>query len=439
MSHSKPYASPEPIEAPKSESISAKRRRVVLAATIGNTLEWYDFLIYGLLALTIAKLFFPTGSELSSLLLSMATFGVGLVMRPVGAIVLGIYADRAGRNAALSLSILLMALGTGLIAIAPTYETIGVWAPLLIVLARLLQGFSCGGEPGGAIALLAECAPERGRGLYASWQAASQAAGFVLGAVVTIVVTMSMSPEQLEDGGWRLPFVFGLFIAPIGYYIRTKLDEPEPFLKARHAASPAATDTLQGEARPMLTALGVSALFLVSAYILFVYMPIFAVRQLQLPFSEALSATIVAGSLVFALTPIAAAISDRIGRKPILQLAAIAYVLLTFPAFALLTAQPTLAFLTVAQAGFAVLLAMYGGPLVAVLAELFPTRFRATAVALAYNLTAAVIGGSGPLIVTWLVATTGDPRAPALYVTGAAVISGVALSWLRDRYMEPLR
>jgi MHS family proline/betaine transporter-like MFS transporter len=360
------------------------------------------------------------------------------VMRPVGAIVLGIYADRAGRNAALSLSILLMALSTGLIAIAPTYETIGVWAPLLIVLARLLQGFSCGGEPGGAIALLAESAPDRRRGLYASWQAASQAAGFVMGAAVTMVVTMSMSPEQLEAGGWRLPFVFGLLIAPVGFYIRSKLDEPELFLKARHVAGPAATDTLQGEVRPMLTALGVSVLFLVSAYILFVYMPIFAVRQLQLAFSDALSATIVAGSLVFVLTPIAAAISDRIGRKPILQLAAIAYVLLTFPAFALLTAQPTLALLTAVQAGFAVLLAMYGGPLVAVLAELFPTRSRATAVALAYNLTAAVIGGSAPFIVTWLVATTGDPRAPALYVTGAAIISGVALSWLRDRYLEPL-
>jgi MHS family proline/betaine transporter-like MFS transporter len=439
MSHSNPDASAEPIEPLTSESISAQRRRVVLAATIGNTLEWYDFLVYGLLALTIAKLFFPTGSELTSLLLSMATFGVGLVMRPVGAIVLGTYADRVGRNAALSLSILLMALGTGLIAVAPTYEAIGIWAALLIVLARLLQGFSCGGEPGGAIALLAESAPERRRGLYASWQAASQAGGFVLGAVVTLIVTSSMSPAQLEAGGWRLPFVFGLLIAPVGFYIRSKLDEPELFLKTYHVGSPVATDTLQREARPTLTALGISVLFLVSAYILFVYMPTFTVRQLQLPLSDALLATIVGGSVVFASTPVAAAISDRIGRKPMLQLAALAYLLLTFPAFALLTAQPSFALLTVVQAGFAVLMAMYGGPLVAVLAELFPTRLRATAVALVYNLTAAVIGGSAPVIVTWLVATTGDPRAPALYVTAAAVISGGALFWLRDRYMEPLR
>ncbi len=181
-----PGAKAQLIDAPASDAIRARRFRVVLAATIGNTLEWYDFLVYALLAVTIAKLFFPAGSELNSLLLSMATFGIGLVTRPVGAVVLGMYADRVGRKAALSLAIFIMALGTGLIAIAPTYEAIGIWAPLLIVFARLLQGFSCGGELGGAIALLVENAPERRRGLHASWQAASQSAGFLLGAVVTV-------------------------------------------------------------------------------------------------------------------------------------------------------------------------------------------------------------------------------------------------------------
>src|SRR5262245_10897849 len=194
----------------------AKRRRVILAATIGNTLDWYDFLIYGFMAGTIAKLFFPTESELASLLLSVATFGVGAVVRPVGAVVLGIYADRVGRKAVLTLTIFLMALGTGLIAVAPAYASIGIWAPGLIVISRLLQGFSCGGELGGATAILVENAPDVRRGLYASWQTASQAAGLLLGAMTTTLVSLSMTPAQFEAGGWRLPFAIGLIIVPVG-------------------------------------------------------------------------------------------------------------------------------------------------------------------------------------------------------------------------------
>jgi MHS family proline/betaine transporter-like MFS transporter len=434
-----PGAKTELIDAPASDAIRVRRFRVILAATVGNTLEWYDFLVYALLAVTIAKLFFPAGSELNSLLLSMATFGIGLVTRPVGAVVLGMYADRVGRKAALSLAIFIMALGTGLIAIAPTYEAIGIWAPLLIVFARLLQGFSCGGELGGAIALLVENAPERRRGLHASWQAASQSAGFLLGAVVTVTVTLTMTPAQIESGGWRWPFVFGLLIAPVGLYIRSQLQEPELFLKAREAARSAAmADTLRQEGRLAFLALGVSVLYVVSAYVLFVYMPTFAVRQLQLSFSSALLAPVAAACLNLLCTPVAAAISDRVGRKPMLQLATLAYLLLTYPAFALLTARPSVAVLTVVQLGFAVLMALYGGPVVAVLAELFSTRVRSTAIAVAYNLV-AMVGGFAPFVVTWLIAATGNPRAPAFYVIGAAVISGCALFWLRDRYMEPLR
>jgi MHS family proline/betaine transporter-like MFS transporter len=439
MSHNRLSATAGWNEAPISSSISAKRLRIVLAATIGNTLEWYDFLVYGLLAVTIAKLFFPAGSELTSLLLSMATFGVGVVMRPVGAVVLGIYADRVGRRAALSWAIVIMALGTGLIAVAPTYDTIGIWAPLLIVFARLLQGFSCGGEMGGAIAFLAENAPEGRRGLYASWQAASQNAGFLLAAIVTMVMTLSMTPAQIESGGWRWPFVLGLLIAPVGFYVRSKLHEPELFLKARDDRRPAAVaDTLQREARAALTALGVSVLYIVSAYVLLIYMPIFALRQLQLPFSAALQATVMASCLVVACAPIAGAISDRIGRKPMLQVATLGYLLLTYPAFAMISARPSIALLTVMQSGFALLMSIYCGPAVSVLAELFQTRLRSTAVAVVYNI-AAMAGGFAPVIVTWLITATGDPRAPAFYVIGAAVISGGALFWLRDRYREPLR
>ncbi len=429
----------EPIAAPAPTSSGAIRRRMVLAATIGNTLEWYDFLAYSFLSLTIAKLFFPTGDELSSVLLAVATFGIGLVMRPVGGLLLGIYADRVGRKAALTLTIFIMALGTGLIAVAPTYATIGIWAPLLVVISRLLQGFSCGGELGGATAILVESAPEGRRGLYASWQLTSQAAGFLLGAAVTMAVSLSMTSAQLEAGGWRLPFLLGLLIAPVGLYIRSKLDEPELFLKARQAVPAFSySNALMSHGRSLLAGIGVAVLFVVSAYILFLYMPTYAVRQLQLPFSQALLASTLAGCVLLVCSPIFAAISDRLGRKPLLVAAALTLALLTYPAFMLLAAQPSLPRLAVVQSCFAVLMAMYSSPAISVLAELFPTPLRSTAVALTYNLTVAVVGGTAQIIVTWLIAATGTPLAPAFYVIGAALISTASAMAIRDRFREPL-
>jgi MFS family permease len=221
---------------------SVPRQRVVLAATIGNTLEWYDFLIYGFLAVTIAKLFFPTEDEFTSLLLSVGTFGAAAVVRPVAGVVLGIYADRVGRKAALTLTIFTMGLGTGLIVLAPNYASIGIWAPVLMVSARLLQGLACGGELGGATAILVENAPDHNRGLYASWQTASQAAGLLLGSVVTMLVSSSMTPAQLEAWGWR----FGDLPCSVPLNSRDgapRFDTPRPVLaidKVRHVGQPVA-------------------------------------------------------------------------------------------------------------------------------------------------------------------------------------------------------
>jgi MFS transporter, MHS family, proline/betaine transporter len=421
-------------------SLSAAHRRAVFAATIGNTLEWYDFLIYGFLAVTIAKLFFPAENELTSLLLSVGAFGAAAVVRPVAGVVLGIYADRVGRKAALTLTIFMMGLGTGLILFAPTYASIGICAPVLMVSARLLQGFACGGELGGATAILVENAPDHSRGLYASWQTASQAAGVLLGAMVTMLVSLSMTQAQLEAWGWRLPFAFGLLIVPIGFYIRSKLKEPDAYLKAR-AETPILSfmGMLLGERRSLLTAIGIAVLYLACAYVLFVYMPTFAVRQLKLPFSQALIATMLASAVLFVCTPVIAAISDRYGRKPLLVVGASAFALLTYPAFVLITAQPSLPKLVAVQSGFALAMATYAGPAISVYAELFPTRLRSTAVSLVYGIAVVPIGGFAPLIVTWLIAATGNPTAPAFYVIGAATVSAVALLALRDRFREPLQ
>jgi MFS transporter, MHS family, proline/betaine transporter len=421
-------------------STSNTRRRAVIAATIGNTLEWYDFLVYGFLSLTIAKLFFPTGDELSSLLLAVATFGVGFVMRPIGAIVLGVYADRVGRKAALTLTIALMALGTALVTFAPTYDAIGIWAPLAIVAARLVQGFSCGGELGGATAILVESAPEGRRGLYASWQLASQLAAFVLGSVVNLTLSLTMTPAQLAAGGWRWAFAFGLLIVPVGLYIRAKLDEPELFLQARAAGpmSPLA-EAVRDHRRSMITAFCVAVLYTVAAYVLLLYMPTFAVRQLGLAFSDALIASTITGCIGLLLCPIAAAASDRFGRKSLLLGAAVALALSTYPALTLLVAYPSPWTLTLVQLSFGLLMVMYSSPVIAVLGELFPTRVRSTGVALTYNLAVASVAGFAHFIVTWLIAVTGNPVASSYYVIVAAIISIVALLGMNDRFRDPLR
>jgi MFS transporter, MHS family, proline/betaine transporter len=425
---------------PSEKSHSVARQRVILAATIGNTLEWYDFLIYGFLAVMIAKLFFPTEDELTSLLLSVGTFGAAAVVRPVAGVVLGVYADRVGRKAALTLTIFTMGLGTGLIALAPNYASIGIWAPMLLVSARLLQGFACGGELGGATAILVENAPDHRRGLYASWQTASQAAGILLGSIVTMLVSLSMTQAQLEAWGWRLPFAFGLLIVPVGFYVRSKLREPDAYLNAS-AEAPVFSFVrmLWSERHTLVIGVGISVLYLACAYVLFVYMPTFALRQLRLPFSQALIATAFASAIVLACSPLIAAISDRYGRKSLLVAGTLGFAILTYPAFVLITTQPSLYKLAAVQSGFALGMAAYAGPAISVYAELFPTHLRSTAVSLVYGIAVVLVGGFAPLIVTWLIAATGSPIAPAFYVIGAAAVSGVALLGMRDRFREPLR
>ena len=252
--------------APASRSLNT---RAVVAAVIGNALEWYDFTVFGFLTVVIAQLFFPAGNDYSSILLTTATFGVAFVMRPIGGIVLGLYADRAGRKAALSLVIGLMTLGILLLAIAPPYSAIGIGAPLMIVLGRLLQGFSAGGEFGSSTALLIEAAPFSKRGFYGSWQMASQAAALLLGAVVGALITRGLSPEALKSWGWRVPFIVGLIIGPIGFYIRRNLSDSEAFLLAQKTARRATLgEVFKSHSRDVLCGLGAVIALTVTIYVL---------------------------------------------------------------------------------------------------------------------------------------------------------------------------
>jgi MHS family proline/betaine transporter-like MFS transporter len=397
----------------------------VAAASIGNALEWFDFVVYGFFAVTMAKLFFPTGNETASLLLTFATFGVTYFMRPLGAIVIGSYADRKGRKAALMLTIALMMIGTAMIAAMPTYASIGLAAPLLILVARMIQGFSAGGEFGSATAFLAEQNPQR-RGFFASWQFASQGITTILATGFGATLAVLLNAEQMDSWGWRIPFVFGLLIGPVAYYIRRHVEETAEFRSMPASSAPLREALYDGKTR-MLVAFGAVVLCTVGMYTI-LFMPTYATRQLDLPASGGFLAGLLTGVIQALLIPLFGALSDRYGRLPIGFLSAGAVLIAVYPLFAWLAAAPTLGTLLVVQAILGVLLAAYMGGLAALMSELFPTRMRTTGLSISYSLGVALFGGFAPFINAWLIAATGSKLAPAMYLMVAAAISLGALA-----------
>jgi len=409
-----------------------QRRRAIVATVIGNGLEWFDFTVYSFFAVIIAKLFFPTGNELTSLLLAVATFGVGFFMRPVGGILLGIYADRVGRKAALSLTILLMAAGTTLIGLAPTYEQIGLFAPLIIVVARLLQGFSAGGEMGSATAFLTEYAPVKERAFYSSWIQASIGVAVLLGAAVGTFVTSSLSPEALASWGWRLPFLLGIIIGPVGYYIRHHLDETPTFLEAKDKTDSPLKEIISNFPRETLASFSMVILWTVCTYVLLFYMPTYSIKVLKLPQSTGFIAGMVGGLCIMVFAPVVGRIADRFGRRGLLSGAALLILLLAYPMFAYINAAPGLFSLLIFQLVFGILIATYTGPILAAFSELFPAKVLSTGLSVAYNLAVTIFGGFASFFITWLIAATGSTMAPAFYVMIAAAISFVGTRFVRE-------
>ncbi len=398
--------------------------RAILAASIGNALEWFDFVVYGFFAGTIAKLFFPAANETMSLLVTLATFGVTFFMRPFGALVIGSYADRRGRKAAFSLTIILMTLGTALIVVAPTYSSIGIWAPLLIVAARLVQGFSAGAEFGSATAFLAEQDPQR-RGFFASWQFASQGLTTVLATAFGVVLATSLTPEQMEAWGWRLPFLFGLLIGPVAYYIRQHIDETAEFKVATISTAPL-REALAGSKERLLISFGAVVLSNATMYMV-LFMPTYAARQLGLSASSGFIGGLLTGIVQVLLVPIVGSLSDRYGRLPIGFASAGAILVLIYPMFVWLAASPSLQTLVIVQIVIGVLLSGYTGGLPALMSELFPTRLRTTGLSVSYAFAAAIFGGFAPFISAGLIQVTGIKESPSFYVMFAAIISLTAL------------
>ncbi|SDQ83914.1 MFS transporter, MHS family, proline/betaine transporter [Paraburkholderia fungorum] len=433
-----PLAAASPHAASAAPLSKAVVRRIVFSSSVGNALEWFDFLVYGYFATIIAKQFFPMQDEWLSTLLAIATFGISFLMRPLGAVVLGIYGDRKGRKAALTLAIALMMVGTFAMAVMPPYASIGLAAPLLILLARLVQGFAVGGEFGSATAFMVEHSASR-RGYYASWQFASQGLAAITAAAFGSLLTAWLPPEQLNSWGWRIPFVFGLLVGPVGYYIRSHLDETPEFLamqKAREAREAAGERPAASEVKDasfanqwvnLLLAIGIVAQSTVGVYVLQLYMPMYAVKQLHMSAAASFAVVVLNGSLQFILSPVMGALSDRIGRIRIMLTTSILMGVLIYPMFAWLQSHPTIGSLMLLQAVAGIFKAAYSGPMPALMSEIFPTQVRSTGLSIGYSIGVTIFGGFAPTIVETFIHLTGDKLAPSYYVLLAAVLSGISL------------
>jgi MHS family proline/betaine transporter-like MFS transporter len=396
--------------------------RAVIAAVAGNGLEWYNFMLYGVFAAIIAKLYFPVSDQLTSLLLSLGTFAVGFFMRPLGGALLGMYSDKMGRKAALSLTIMLMCIGTAMIALMPTYAQIGIAAPLLLLLARLLQGFSTGGEMGNATAFMREYAPPGRTGFYVSWVYASSSLFIALGSAVGAIVSHGFSPADLEAWGWRVPFLLGLLIGPIGYLLRTRIADPPAHRQTHEPGGTPFRDVMTRHPKEALASGALITLSTICTYTLLIYTPIYTVRSLHLPQSAGFTATMVGTITAGALIPVVGHFVDRVGARVLLRVAPVLMIVLAYPMFALINAFPSLTTLLVYQVVFGMVIALYQGPILTGIGDMFPNRALATGLGLSDNIAVSVFGGTAAFMITWLIAVTGDTMMPAYYVMAGGIV-----------------
>lgn len=412
--------------------------RQILAAVIGNALEWYDFIVFGFFSTILAPLFFPNADENASLMLVFATFGAGFFARPLGGIILGIVADTKGRKIALQLVILIMTIAVGIIAFAPTYKTLGLVAPILILLARLLQGFATGGEFASSTAFLVELAPANQRGFYGSLQMMGQCLAVMLATIVGIIVTKHFSEEQITDWAWRIPFLAGLLIGPVGLFIRRHLDETPAFVEhskekqSKLAIIDGIRCNMKGTVGSFLTTISATIYF----YIILIYMPTFGKKEMGLNLDDVFLAE--ASGLVFLifLTPLIGWLSDKYGRIPFLRITNGLLLVFTYPLFYWALHDVTLIKFAVLQFCLTIFMSGMVGVLSTVLAEQFQTGIRSTGLAVAYNIAVMIFGGFAPLFVTSLISIFNTPIAPAYYVLFGAVTGLIASYLIKEKYRE---
>jgi MFS transporter, MHS family, proline/betaine transporter len=404
--------------------------RLIVAASLGNALEFYEILVYGYFAVVMAKVFFPTSDPAVSLLVTLGTVGVSYLARPIGAIFLGGYGDRRGRKQALTLSIVLMTLGTGLMTVMPSYATLGLLSPCLVIVARLVQGFSVGGEFASSTTFLVEHRPDRA-GFFASWQWSSQGMAAVVATGFGVLLSSLMSATELQAWGWRIPFAFGLLIGPIGYYIRSRMEETPEF---RAVAPPRAPmrDLIVTQWDRLLLVIGAVVISTSSQYML-VYMPTYAIRELHLPQYLSYAAAVAAAALQVVVVPFVGIWVDKIGQSRIMLGAAALFFITAYPAFALLAANASLTVLIVMVCWIALLKSCYSGALPSYMAKIFPTATRVSGLSLSYNIGVTIFGGFAPFFAQSLIDLTGSKLAPSYYIMATAFLSLAALIALHQR------
>lgn len=398
-------------------------KKIVRIAS-GNMLEMYDFMIFGFYAKAIGAAFFPSGDATAQLLSALATFGAGFMMRPLGAILLGSFIDRHGRRAGLLVTLGLMAIGTLTIALTPSYATIGTFAPVLIVIGRLIQGFSAGAELGGVSVYLAKIAPPGRRGFYTSFQSGSLQLAVMGAALLGFVLNSLFDHLQMASWGWRIPFVLGCLVIPMILVLRSGMEETEAFEHSTERPSLGqALSILMRNAAPVLRGMMLVVMTTVSFYTVTSYTPTFGTHELHLTMTASLLVTLAVGLCNFAVLPLGGLLSDRVGRRPVLIGAGIAMAVVAYPAMAWLTTTPSVPRFLAVELGLAVIYAIYNGALVPYLSESMPENLRVTGFSLAYSLATAFFGGLTPFICTALIARTGNAAMPGLWLTVAALIA----------------
>ncbi|WP_262499156.1 citrate-proton symporter [Pseudomonas proteolytica] len=409
-----------PEHTPETPSPDAGRKSI-FAVVLGNAVEFFDFGVYATFAVMIGHTFFPSDSAFVSLMLSVTAFGIGFIVRPLGAVLIGAYADRVGRKPAMLLTLVMMAVGTGSIAILPGYETIGIAAPILLVVTRMIQGLAWGGEAGPATTYILEAAPPHKRGTYACWQVVAQGVAAMAAGLVGYTLTKVMSPEDLNSWGWRVPFVFGLLVLPIGIYIRRNLAETFHGQGETTSTGDLVREVCGKHRRALVLGLLILSGSTITQYFLN-YMTTFALTELKLPTSISMLSTLVAGAAMAVCAVAGGMLCDRFGRRVILMTPRVVLLLILFPALQLMTEHPSPSTFLLTLAVLSGLHGMSGAALIVLLVESFPKSVRSTGFSIVYAFGVAAFGGTAQIIITWLIGTTGDPMSPVWYLLIANLV-----------------